>query len=61
MDLIESLFILVLFTAIAVYVRRTKEPLGPTPDWDARLRRLVLVLPMMALVFFVASVVAAIA
>ncbi|MBL7490131.1 hypothetical protein I6A60_01255 [Frankia sp. AgB1.9] len=61
MDVIVSFYILTLFTAIAVYVKRTKQRIGSTPAWDARLRRWVIILPVIALVVFVYSVVAAIA
>jgi hypothetical protein len=61
MDVIVSFYGLTLFTAIAVYTRRTKQPLAPTPAWDAGLRRWVIILPVIALVMFVHSVVAAIA
>jgi hypothetical protein len=61
MDVIVSFYGLAVFTATAIYTRRTKQPLGRTPASDARLRRWVIVFPVIALVIFVYSVVAAIA
>jgi hypothetical protein len=60
MDVWESLYILVIFGGVAFVVRRSKEPVAGNGAWDRRLRRLVLVLPIVALIVLVHAVIVAI-
>lgn len=60
MNVLESLYTLAIFSGIAIVVRRSKESVGRSAAWDARLRRLVLALPAVALVVLAHALIVAV-
>lgn len=60
MYILENLSIVLLFTFIAVVVKRSPTPVGRTPAWDRGKRRFVWVLPAIALILLVHAVVVAV-